>query len=71
MSTLGRNAKTVEINRAYRKLAIQWHPDKHPEGPQREQAQKKFMDIAAAKEVLTDKGTITFTLLNEHKCYVI
>ena len=51
-----RNAKTTEINRAYRKLAIKWHPDKHPEGPEKEKAEKMFMDIASAKEVLTDKG---------------
>lgn len=53
---LRRNAKTAEINRAYRKLAIIWHPDKHPEGEEKAKAEKKFMDIAAAKEVLTDKG---------------
>jgi DnaJ-class molecular chaperone len=26
-------------------LAIIWHPDKHPEGPEREAAAKKFMEI--------------------------
>ena len=39
--------------RAYRKLAVQWHPDKH-QGEDKEKAQKMFLDIAAAKEVLTD-----------------
>ena len=34
---------------------MEWHPDKH-EGDDKEHAEKMFMDIAAAKEVLTDPG---------------
>ncbi|KAK3586229.1 hypothetical protein CHS0354_014050 [Potamilus streckersoni] len=49
-----RNAKKKEILKAYRKLAIIWHPDKY-EGNDKEKAKKMFLDIAAAKEVLTDK----------------
>ena len=45
-----RNARKPEIMRAYRKLAIQFHPDKFEES-QKAKAQEKFMDIAAAKEV--------------------
>ncbi|XP_071839234.1 dnaJ homolog subfamily C member 3-like [Apostichopus japonicus] len=48
-----RNAQKREILKAYRKLAMEWHPDKH-EGANKEAAEKKFMDIADAKEVLTD-----------------
>ncbi|PVD19108.1 hypothetical protein C0Q70_21667 [Pomacea canaliculata] len=48
-----RTARKKEILKAYRKLAVLWHPDKH-EGDDKEKAQKMFMDIAAAKEVLTD-----------------
>ena len=51
-----RNARKKEILKAYRKLAQQWHPDKHEEGPAKEKASKMFMDIAAAKEVLSDPG---------------
>ena len=39
---------------AYKKLAIQWHPDKFQDEEEKKTAEKKFMDIAAAKEVLTD-----------------
>lgn len=49
-----RNADKSTIMKAYRKLAIQWHPDKFPDGQEKEDAQKKFIDLAAAKEVLTD-----------------
>ncbi|XP_013387909.1 dnaJ homolog subfamily C member 3 [Lingula anatina] len=48
-----RNANKRAINKAYRKLALQWHPDKF-DGEEKKKAEKKFMDIAAAKEVLSD-----------------
>ncbi|CAL1533171.1 unnamed protein product [Lymnaea stagnalis] len=48
-----RTASKKEILKAYRKLAVKWHPDKH-EGPEKDKAQKVFIDLAAAKEVLTD-----------------
>lgn len=48
-----RTATKKEITKAYRKLAQEWHPDRY-EGEDKEGAEKKFMDIAAAKEVLSD-----------------
>merc|ERR1712088_1109259 len=45
-----RNARKKEINKVYRKLAQKWHPDNF-----QDEDEKKFMDIAAAKEVLTDE----------------
>lgn len=50
-----RSAGKNEILKAYRKLAIKWHPDKY-EGEDKKKAEKMFIDIAAAKEVLTDPG---------------
>merc|ERR1712240_174591 len=49
-----RSATKKEINKAYKKLAMQWHPDKFQGEEEKKSAEKKFMDIAAAKEVLTD-----------------
>lgn len=49
-----RNASEDEINRAYRKLAAKWHPDRHQEAEAKKKAEKTFMDIADAKAVLTD-----------------
>ncbi|XP_043928924.1 dnaJ homolog subfamily C member 3 [Protopterus annectens] len=49
-----RNANKKEIIKAYRKLAQQWHPDNFPDEKEKKAAEKKFIDIAAAKEVLTD-----------------
>ncbi len=39
----------------FRKAAQKWHPDNF-QGEEKKMAEKKFIDIAAAKEVLTDPG---------------
>ena len=53
-----RNAKKQEIIKAYRKLALQWHPDNFQNEEEKKKAEKKFIDIAAAKEVLSDPGSV-------------
>ena len=42
-----------------RKLAQQWHPDNFATGDEKDKkkAEAMFIDIAAAKEVLSDPGT--------------
>ncbi|CAJ0577402.1 unnamed protein product, partial [Mesorhabditis spiculigera] len=50
-----RNAGKREIMKAYRKLAQQWHPDNFQDDEEKKKAQNKFIDIASAKEVLTDE----------------
>ena len=48
-----RNAKSKEIKKAYRELALKWHPDKNAEN--KEEAEKMFHDIGEAYEVLSDE----------------
>ena len=53
-----RDATKREIKSAYRKLALQWHPDKWSgakgEGGKAEKAEQMFQDIGEAAEVLGD-----------------
>jgi DnaJ homolog subfamily C member 3 len=50
---VAKTATEPEIRKAYRKLALIWHPDKH-EGVDKEAAEAKYVEIAEAYEVLSN-----------------
>jgi DnaJ family protein C protein 3 len=51
-----RDASVKEIRRAYRQLALEWHPDKNRDDPAKhELSEKKYQEITEAYEILTDE----------------
>lgn len=49
---VNKSASSDEIKKAYRKQALEWHPDKHKDN--KEAAEKRFKEINEAYQVLSD-----------------
>uniref|UniRef100_A0A8C3AX87 J domain-containing protein n=1 Tax=Cyclopterus lumpus TaxID=8103 RepID=A0A8C3AX87_CYCLU len=51
---VSQTASQDDIKKAYRKLALKWHPDKNPDN--KEEAERKFKELSEAYEVLSDSN---------------
>ncbi len=50
---ISKSASAAEIKKAYRKMAIKYHPDKNPDN---KEAEEKFKQAAEAYEILSDEN---------------
>ena len=48
---VNKSASAAEIKKAYRKVAIKFHPDKNPDN---KEAEEKFKEAAEAYEILSN-----------------
>ena len=51
MLGVSRTVTEVELKSAYRKLAMQWHPDRNPNNPD---AEERFKEVTEAYAILAD-----------------
>ena len=67
--SIERTASIDEIKKAYRKLAVKYHPDKNPGDPE---AEERFKEAAEAYGVLKEKNMYGKTVLGiERTTFII
>ncbi|WP_410542013.1 DnaJ domain-containing protein [Wolbachia endosymbiont (group A) of Myopa testacea] len=61
------NPSEYEIRKAYRKLALEYHPNKHSSASENVQKynEEKFKELGAAYDLLTGKDTEEVTKLTD------
>lgn len=57
---VGKNATDDDLKKAYRKLAMRWHPDKNP--TDKKEAEAKFKQISEAYEVIIRYHSLIYNI---------
>eukprot|EP01112_Ceratiomyxa_fruticulosa_P024239 TRINITY_DN977_c0_g1_i1.p1 TRINITY_DN977_c0_g1~~TRINITY_DN977_c0_g1_i1.p1 ORF type:complete len:484 (-),score=116.50 TRINITY_DN977_c0_g1_i1:123-1574(-) len=52
---LTKDASPQEIRKSYRKLALEWHPDRQEDPEKKDMAKERYVEIATAYEILSDE----------------
>lgn len=63
---VGKNATDDDLKKAYRKLAMRWHPDKNPND--KKEAEAKFKQISEAYEVIIVIILLYKRCMHAHYC---
>jgi DnaJ-class molecular chaperone len=61
MLEVTKTATEADIKKAYRRLALKWHPDKNPDN--QKEAEVRFKEISEAYEVLSDSKYLFFSII--------
>lgn len=61
---VSKNASDDEIKKAYKKMAIKYHPDRNPDD---KEAEAKFKEAAEAYDVLRDPQNVPVTTSSDRK----
>lgn len=56
---LSSTATVEQVRRSYKRLCLRWHPDKHPDGAQRADAERRFKAIVRAYSDICEATTTT------------
>jgi DnaJ-class molecular chaperone len=65
---ISKDANIEEIKKAYRRLALKWHPDKNKNS---EESKKKMQEIGEAYEKLNDEGIRKFEYNSNYYDYEV
>lgn len=64
---VSKTANVDEIKKAYRKLAMQYHPDRNPGN---KEAEEKFKEATEAYEILSDEKNALNTINSDFKEFI-
>ena len=62
---INKDAEPETIKKAYKKMAMKYHPDRNPKN--KEESEKKFKEIAKAYEIWVMKRNVNYMMNMENR----